>query len=238
MAKRPTIADLAKTSGVSVATIDRVLNGRLPVREETARRVYDAANAIGYHAAGLIRQRLLQDLPQYRLGFILQRPNQAFYQAFASEVELAVNAATDFRGTAVVEFLESQVPSEIAAQAEGRCRPLQGHRHGGGRPPDRHRRGGRAEGKGRAGLLAALRFRIGRARKLCRAQQPQGRAHRGMDHRQDVEAARQGRGVRRQPPLSRARDARDRLPQLFSRVCAGVRAGRNHGQSRGEPHRP
>ena len=48
------------------------------MREETARRVYDAANAIGYHAAGLIRQRLLQDLPQYRLGFILQRPNQAF----------------------------------------------------------------------------------------------------------------------------------------------------------------
>ena len=96
MAKRPTIADLAKTSGVSVATIDRVLNGRLPVREETARRVYDAANAIGYHAAGLIKQRLQQDLPQYRLGFILQRPNQAFYQAFARELELAVNAATEF----------------------------------------------------------------------------------------------------------------------------------------------
>ena len=98
MAKRPTIADLAKNSGVSVATIDRVLNGRLPVREETARRVYDAANAIGYHAAGLIKQRLQQDLPQYRLGFILQRPNQAFYQAFARELELAVNAAPNFRG--------------------------------------------------------------------------------------------------------------------------------------------
>ena len=100
MAKRPTIADLAQSSGVSVATVDRVLNGRLPVREETARRVYDAANAIGYHAAGLIRQRLQQDLPQYRLGFILQRPNQAFYQAFARELELAVNAAPNFRGIA------------------------------------------------------------------------------------------------------------------------------------------
>ncbi|TIU74187.1 MAG: LacI family DNA-binding transcriptional regulator, partial [Mesorhizobium sp.] len=40
MAKRPTITDLARTSGVSVATVDRVLNNRLPVREETARRVY------------------------------------------------------------------------------------------------------------------------------------------------------------------------------------------------------
>ena len=42
MAKRPTITDLARISGVSVATVDRVLNSRLPVREETARRVYDA----------------------------------------------------------------------------------------------------------------------------------------------------------------------------------------------------
>ena len=116
MTKRPTIADLAKSSGVSVATIDRVLNDRLPVREETARRVYEAANAIGYHAAGLIKQRMQQDLPQYRLGFILQRPNQAFYQAFARELELAVNAASNFRGVAQVEFLESQVPSEVATR--------------------------------------------------------------------------------------------------------------------------
>src|SRR5258707_11401756 len=63
----------------------------------------------------MIKQGLKQDLPQYRLGFVLQRPNQAFYQAFARELELAVNAATDFRGTPLVAFLESQVPSEIAA---------------------------------------------------------------------------------------------------------------------------
>ncbi|TIO97114.1 MAG: LacI family transcriptional regulator, partial [Mesorhizobium sp.] len=51
MAKRPTITDLARVSGFSVATVDRVLNNRLPVREETARRVYEAATDIGYHAA-------------------------------------------------------------------------------------------------------------------------------------------------------------------------------------------
>ncbi|NKF34006.1 LacI family transcriptional regulator, partial [Pseudomonas sp. BGM005] len=55
--RRPTISDLARASGVSVATVDRVLNGRHRVREETARRVYDAAQSIGYHAVGLIRQR-------------------------------------------------------------------------------------------------------------------------------------------------------------------------------------
>ncbi|RVA59678.1 LacI family DNA-binding transcriptional regulator, partial [Mesorhizobium sp. M7A.F.Ca.CA.004.09.1.2] len=67
MVKRPTISDLARISGVSVATVDRVLNNRLPVREETARRVYETATDIGYHAAGLIKQRMRQELPEYRL---------------------------------------------------------------------------------------------------------------------------------------------------------------------------
>ncbi len=60
MVKRPTIEDLAKASGVSVATVDRVLNRRLPVRDDTALRVVAAAEAIGYHATGLLRQRLTE----------------------------------------------------------------------------------------------------------------------------------------------------------------------------------
>lgn len=114
MARRPTIADLARESGVSVATVDRVLNARHPVREETTRRVYDAATAIGYHAAGLIKQRLHQDLPQYRLGFILQQPSQPFYQSFAREIENAVAGAPHFRGIAQIDHVESQTPTEIS----------------------------------------------------------------------------------------------------------------------------
>jgi len=127
MARRPTLTDLANASGVSVATVDRVLNGRLPVREETARRVYEAAQAIGYHAAGVIRHRLQQDLPQYRLGFVLQRPHQFFYQSFARELESAVKAAQTIRGTAQVEFLQSQIPAEIAAKLRevgARCKAV------------------------------------------------------------------------------------------------------------------
>ena len=41
--RRPTIADLAREAGVSLATADRVLNGRMKVREETARKVSEAA---------------------------------------------------------------------------------------------------------------------------------------------------------------------------------------------------
>ena len=56
--------DVAREAGVSTATVDRVLNARLPVRDETARRVFEAARAVGYHAAALIGQRIQSDLPR------------------------------------------------------------------------------------------------------------------------------------------------------------------------------
>ncbi|RVB62358.1 LacI family transcriptional regulator, partial [Mesorhizobium sp. M7A.F.Ca.CA.002.04.1.1] len=116
MVKRPTISDLARISGVSVATVDRVLNNRLPVREETARRVYETATDIGYHAAGLIKQRMRQELPEYRLGFLLLRGNDAFYGDFARELELAISQSQRFRGVASIDFASSLAPDEIASQ--------------------------------------------------------------------------------------------------------------------------
>jgi LacI family transcriptional regulator len=111
--KRPTVADLSKASGVSVATIDRVLNGRHRVREETARRVYDAAQAIGYHAVGLLRQRVFEDLPHYRLGFVLQKPAQAFYQSFVREIEAAAHAIATARVQVQIEFAAAATPTAI-----------------------------------------------------------------------------------------------------------------------------
>ena len=114
MARRPTITDLAAKAGVSVATVDRVLNARTPVRTETARRVHEAAAAIGYHAAGLLRERLRAELPFVRLGFLLQRPDQAFFQAFGRELLAACEGARDIRIRPEVAFLESQQPAEVA----------------------------------------------------------------------------------------------------------------------------
>lgn len=113
MSNRPTIADLARAAGVSVATVDRVLNGRHPVREETARRVYDAAKGIGYHAVGLLRQRVFEDLPQYRLGFLLQKPQQSFYQAVAKEIENAALALSNVRALPQIEFVANSTPTGI-----------------------------------------------------------------------------------------------------------------------------
>ncbi|MCX2721207.1 LacI family DNA-binding transcriptional regulator [Roseibium salinum] len=114
MARRPTISDLAREAGVSPATVDRVLNGRERVRRETAQRVYAAANRIGYHGVRLIEQRLQVDLPECRLGFVLQKQRQSFYQSFGEHLERAVQALPDVRGRFVLEYCPTQTPSDIA----------------------------------------------------------------------------------------------------------------------------
>lgn len=113
--RRPTVADVAKEAEVSVATVDRVLNEREKVREDTARRVYEAATRIGYHAAPLIAQRLMADVPLVRLGFVLHKEKQAFYQAFRAEIENAVRQVTGVRVQAIIEFAPSQSPADFTS---------------------------------------------------------------------------------------------------------------------------
>ncbi len=109
---RPTIADLAKKAGVSVATVDRVLNRRLPVREDTVLRVVKAAESIGYHATGLLKSRLTET-PKRRFGFLLQKPD-AFYQTLGKELVAATKAVRAVEGKPVLEFIEEVVPSTLA----------------------------------------------------------------------------------------------------------------------------
>ncbi len=118
MANRPTIHDVAREAGVSTATVDRVLNAREKVREDTARRVYEAARLVGYHAAPLIGQRVQMDLPRLRLGVVLHKERQAFYQSFKAGIERAVTEATGLRASAVIEFAASQAPSDFTTVIE------------------------------------------------------------------------------------------------------------------------
>ena len=58
---RPTTKDLAKVAGVSLATIDRVLNARPGVRQATVERVNKAVKEINFvrdfSAANLARSK-------------------------------------------------------------------------------------------------------------------------------------------------------------------------------------
>lgn len=111
---RVTIADLSREAGVSVATVDRVLNGRLKVREETARKVHEAARRIGYHGANAIHSRILADLPEMHFGIILQKGGHAFYRHFAAELEEQLQMHTRHRLRGTLRFAESTRPSELA----------------------------------------------------------------------------------------------------------------------------
>lgn len=124
MGKRPTISDLAEAAGVSVATVDRVLNRRHPVREETTARVFAAAEAIGYHATALIRRRLEGEAPARTLLFLLQKRADYFYQQLAAHLQEATARAAGIRGRAIVEFVDELVPALIAERllsARGRA---------------------------------------------------------------------------------------------------------------------
>ncbi|MFU8836167.1 LacI family DNA-binding transcriptional regulator [Roseovarius autotrophicus] len=84
---RPTVHDIAKEAGVSLATVDRVLNARPGVRAKTIAKVQDAVSRLGYvrdtYAANLARKRL------FRFVFILpEGPNQ-----FAETLKAAIDEA-------------------------------------------------------------------------------------------------------------------------------------------------
>lgn len=84
--RRPTIKDIARKAGVSVATVNRVIAGTVPVRGETGRRVSEAAQQIGYHASNLIHQKVSADLPRVRFGFMLHNEDQPYYRALAERL--------------------------------------------------------------------------------------------------------------------------------------------------------
>ncbi|ASP36053.1 MULTISPECIES: LacI family DNA-binding transcriptional regulator [Stappiaceae] len=81
--KRVTIHDVAATAGVSLATVDRVLNGRPGVRKITIEKVNQAVEALNYKpdvfAAGLAKKRL------YRLHFLLPNGPNAFMEDLTRE---------------------------------------------------------------------------------------------------------------------------------------------------------
>ena len=114
MGSRPTIADIATKAGVSVSTVDRVLNRRSPVQPKTARRVTDAAEALGYHGLALLRHRLRDLIPRRRFGFLLQREEKIFYQQLAADIRTAVATASQIQGEADIAFVDDLDAGHIA----------------------------------------------------------------------------------------------------------------------------
>jgi LacI family transcriptional regulator len=91
---RVTAQDVAEAAGVSLATVDRVLNNRKGVRESTVERVIEAMDRLNFvrdqAAANLARGR------SYRFAFIVSAGETAFFSDIRSEIEVAkANVAND-----------------------------------------------------------------------------------------------------------------------------------------------
>jgi LacI family transcriptional regulator len=113
MVSRPTIDDLARVSGVSKSTIDRLLNRRQAVAEDTAMRVLHAAEKLGYHATGLLKRNAVE-APKRRFGFLLQKKSATFYSALGHHLTLETTQAHSVQGKAIVEYVDEIDPQIIA----------------------------------------------------------------------------------------------------------------------------
>ncbi|MEU6826663.1 LacI family DNA-binding transcriptional regulator [Streptomyces atriruber] len=85
-----TLRDVARVSGCSVATVSRVLAGTRPVGAETARRVREASEALGYrpnHAARALRSRSTGTV-----GLVLPQITNPFYPTLVRELTHALHA--------------------------------------------------------------------------------------------------------------------------------------------------
>ncbi|MDO7900053.1 LacI family DNA-binding transcriptional regulator [Pseudomonas citrulli] len=111
---RPTMADVAREAGVSLSTVDRVLNLRADVRADTAQRIAAAAARLGFHAKAVIEQRLLNDRPTLRLGFLLQKSGVPFYQGLAHALSNAAATCTRARIRVVIGYLDDLDPAIVA----------------------------------------------------------------------------------------------------------------------------
>lgn len=92
---RPTVNDIAREAGVSLATVDRVLNARSGVRPKTANAVNEAIIRLGYvrdmAAANLARSR------SYRMVALLPDGDSQFVQTLADALSDAASLAAATR---------------------------------------------------------------------------------------------------------------------------------------------
>jgi LacI family transcriptional regulator len=86
--RRVTVRQIAEKAQLSVATVDRVINGRTTVRRGTALRVQSAAQALGYQFTVPMRVRTDEASSEtLKCVFLLQRRASSFYQNLAEELE-------------------------------------------------------------------------------------------------------------------------------------------------------
>lgn len=109
---RPTTKDLAIAAGVSLATVDRVLNDRSGVRKDTVERVNQAIEKLGF-----IRNLVAANLARgkdYRFLFLLPRGGDQFLAGVVARITEANLAFAPEMMRAEVRHIHDSDPHQIA----------------------------------------------------------------------------------------------------------------------------
>ncbi|MEM1346092.1 MAG: LacI family DNA-binding transcriptional regulator [Pseudomonadota bacterium] len=115
--KKPTVHDIAREAGVSLATVDRVLNARPGVRQITVDKVRAAIEALGYirdtSAANLARNRA------YRFCYVLPEGPSAFVEALRGAIQEADASQLADRTTVLTRAVPTHDPHAIVTALRG-----------------------------------------------------------------------------------------------------------------------
>jgi LacI family transcriptional regulator len=114
--RRVTVRQIAEKAQLSVATVDRVINGRTTVRRGTALRVQSAAQALGYQFTVPMRVRTDEAYPEtIKCVFLLQRRASSFYQQLAEELEQTAEHDSQPGVQVTIEHMDDYLePAKVA----------------------------------------------------------------------------------------------------------------------------
>jgi LacI family transcriptional regulator len=114
---RTTLQDVAREAGVSLATVDRVLNSRPGVREGTAGRVHVAMARLGYRPDPLAAR--LARRTDYRFAVLLPSSDNAFMSALDEELVATAEWLSHERASIERMFVDVFDPGCLAAALDG-----------------------------------------------------------------------------------------------------------------------
>ncbi|ODC04816.1 hypothetical protein BFW38_16050 [Terasakiispira papahanaumokuakeensis] len=98
--------DVADIAGVSLSTVDRILNRRTNVRSSTLQHVLETAERIGFYGSPVIRDRLSEQAPSCTFGFLLNPIQRTLYREFAERLVQRTLDASCVQGTPKVLHIE------------------------------------------------------------------------------------------------------------------------------------
>ena len=135
MSSQPTIKDVARLSGVSIGTVDRVVHNRGKVSARNMQAVQSAIDALGYRPSRIARA-LVNRKSSFKIGVCISRVESEFWAEamsgvhFAREkllpfgVELAVETVSTYsfrdQKEALLQLLSQGVNALVLLPVQGR----------------------------------------------------------------------------------------------------------------------